>query len=420
MAGVTWVAMTALAVTLAPIQASPDDRLYGRVTTAAGDVFEGYIRWDRNEGSWVDLLSGSKELPWENARDAERLGPADGRDRSSRHSIDILGLRISWTDDDDEDRFPRSATSGIRFGHIRTLEVRGRNRASLVLKSGEEIEFEDGSTDLGDDLRELLVDDADRGEVSLRWRDLERVDFMPVPRMAPEPRAARLYGTLRTRAGDTFTGFVSWDVDEILTTDVLDGEERGRDRKIPFGSIAAIERNGSSGARVRLRNGEEVVLRDSNDVDDDNRGIGISDPGLGQVLIEWDEFDSIDFGPVPAGVGGYDAFDGGEALYGTVETEGGERLTGWIRWDNDEEYSWEILDGRYRDLDMDIEFGLIEGIRKRASWGAEVRLRDGRVFELEDSNDVDEGNKGVYVLLEDGDLVRVDWWDFREVAFAHR
>lgn len=421
MAGLKWLALALTTVLGIPVQEAPADadRMYGRVTTAGGDVYEGYLRWDRNEGSWSDMLSGSKELPWENARDAERLDREYDRDRTRQRSISVLGLRISWTDDDD-DEFPRSATSGIRFGHVRALEVRGEQRALLTLKSGQEIELENGSTDLGSDLRDLVIEDPQRGEITLRWRDLDVVEFMETPSVGARPRAARLHGTLRTRGGDEFTGFVSWDVDEILTSDILDGEERGRDRKIPFGEIASIERYGSDGALVILRNGEEVVLRDSNDVDDSNRGIAISDPGLGQVTVQWDEFDSVVFDAPRAGRGGYADFDGGHPLYGTVETEDGERVTGWIRWDNDEENSWEILDGKDRDVDYDVEFGLIDVIRKRGSWGSEVRLLDGRVLELEGSNDVDEDNKGIYVTLDDGDVVRIDWWDFREVVFAGR
>ncbi len=420
MVGLKWLAL-ALTTTLAvsPEAPPPDDRMYGRVVTAGGDVFEGYLRWDRNEGSWGDLLSGSKEMPWQNARDAERFDRDGRRDRARRRSVSVLGLRISWTDDDGDD-FPRTATSGIRFGHVRALEVRGENRALLTLKSGEELELKNGSTDLGNDLRGLLVADPERGEVTLRWRDLDRVEFMAAPAGMPEPAARRLYGTLRTRGGESFDGFIAWDVDEILTTDVLDGEERGRDRKIPFGSIASIERSGSSGAYVVLRNGEEFELRDSNDVDDSNRGISVSDPGLGQVTVEWDEFEDVSFRDAPAGMGSYADFDGGRALYGTVETESGDLVTGWIRWDNDEEFTWEILDGEDRDVEYDVEFGLIRSITKRGSWGSEVQLLDGRVLQLEGSNDVDEDNKGIYVTSEDGETVRIDWWDFREVEFDNR
>jgi hypothetical protein len=44
-------------------------------------------------------------------------------------------------------------------------------------------------------------------------------------------------------------------------------------------------------------------------------------------------------------------------------------------------------------------------------------LRDGRSFELTDSNDVDDGNRGVYVERADGTLVLVPWDRFERVEF---
>jgi hypothetical protein len=417
--GTMGFAAVALLTLGAGVQQQPaPDRLYGRVVTAGGDVYEGYIRWDKNEGSWSDILNGSKDIPWENVRQAERLG--DRRDRRDReHSVRVLGVRISW--DEDEDDYPSSASSGIRFGHLRSIAVMGDERALLMLKSGEEVELEGGSTDLGDGVRGVVVEDAERGEVELRWRDLDVIDFEPAPASVSAPSSQRLYGTLRTRRGQEFTGYVAWDVDEILGSDVLDGEERGRDRKIPFDRIAAIERDGSSGARVILENGEEIELRGSNDVDSSNRGITIADPALGEVSVDWDAFDALTFEDPPANAGGgYDGFDGGAELYGTVETERGERYTGTIRWDNDEAYTWEILDGEAEDATFDVELGQVASIRRDGSWGSEVTLLDGRSLELEGSNDVDEDNKGIFVTLDDGETVLVPWHDFREVVFRRR
>lgn len=416
-------AMMFAAVVLVGLGAGPQqgpgaDRLYGRVVTAGGEVYEGYIRWDRNEGSWADLLNGSKEIPWENVRDAERLEDRSYR-RDRERSVRVLGLRISWSEDDEDD-YPTSASSGIRFGHIRSLMVMGDQRARLTLKSGEEVDLEGGSTDIGDDLRHLLIEDPERGEVELRWRDLDTVEFMQAPAEIAAPSTDRLYGTLRTRRGLEFTGWVAWDVDEILGSDILDGEEHGRSRKIPFDRIAAIEQAGSSGARVILRNGEEIRLRDSNDVDSGNRGIAISDPALGQVSVEWDDFDALTFEDPPSGGGEYDDFDGGRPLYGTVETEDGERYTGRIRWDNDEAFTWEILDGNAEDAELDVEFGQIRSIRREGWRSSEVVLLDGRTFDVEGSNDVDDDNKGIYLTLEDGETLLVPWRDFREVTFQAR
>jgi hypothetical protein len=403
------------ALVLAPQSAPRDSRIYGRVTTSGGDVFEGYIRWDRNEGSWADLLNGTKEIPWEFERQAERLDEEYGRRRASERSIRFMGIRISW-DEDDRDSAP-TAASGLRFGHLRSLEVRSDRSATAVLKSGQEVELSGGSTDIGRRLRGLVIDDPENGRVELRWRDLEVVDFMSAPEDAPAPESKRLYGTLRARGGEEFTGFVAWDTDEILESDILDGEEGARTRKIPFRRIDTIRRAGPSGARVVLRDGEEVTLRGSNDVNDDNRGITVSDPSLGQVTVAWDSFDELRFTDAPAPGAAYSTFDGGGPLYGTVETEEGDSHTGFIRWDNDEQDSWEILDGEEDGIDFDIEFGQLSTVEKRGSWGAEVTLLDGRRFVLEESNDVNADNKGIFITFDDGETVLVPWRDFERVTF---
>jgi hypothetical protein len=408
----TCLALAGLPLVSSELSAQDADRIFGQVRTASGDVYEGYIRWDRNEGSWVDILNGSKELD----RDVVAFA-RDASEDDRRRSVEFLGVRISWNDDGDG---PSSADGGMRFGHLRSLRVVGDDRVMLELKSGQELEMWGGSTDIGREMRELLVDDPDRGAVELEWRDLDRIDFMPAPRGVAPAQARRLYGTVEDRWGNQVTGFVSWDLDEILGSDILDGEERGRDRDIPFDRIEAIEREGSGASRVFLRGGDEVVLRGSNDVADGHRGVQVTDPALGQVEVEWDEFHSVRFFEAPARAGGYDDFQPSWRLYGTVETEDGESFTGTIHWDADETWSWELLDGLWRDVVYDIEFGKVERIRKRSSRSSEVTLTDGRTFELEGSNDVDRDNKGIVVEVDGDDLILIDWDRFSEVTFRHR
>ncbi len=391
------------------LSAAADDsgRIYGRITTVDGDIFEGFIRWDKNEGSWVDMLDGTKDLPRNKHRRSEYR-------RERRTSFKIFGIEIARSSSDRS--WWSSAQTGIRFGHIETMDVVDDDAVLLTLKSGQEVEFTEGSTDIGTDIREIIIEDRDEGEIELVWDDLETIDFMSPPAGLKSEFGERLYGTLTTRRGKEFTGFVCWDVDELFPTDILDGEEKGRKRKIKFGDIAVIERYSSNAAKVTLTNGKEMVLRGSNDVDDGNRGIIISDPGFGQVQVEWDEFDRLEFSPAPYQVT-YDQFDGGKPLWGTVYTEDDDSYTGEIRWDDDEEYTWEILDGSMRGLDFEIEFSKIKSIRKRSYRSSVVTLWDGRTFRLRGSNDVDEDNKGIFITLDDGEEVEVDWEDFDRVEF---
>ena len=360
---------------VAPAPLTGSHRLYGTVVTRRGDEYTGYIRWDRNEGSWADQL------------DAAKVGR---RGRVSR-------------------------TAGIRFGHVERIEVLSSDRALFTLRSGEEVELGARATDLGTGLRALEVHSPNGRMAEFDWHDLDLIEFEPAPEDV-SPAEQRLHGTLTTRAGLEFTGYITWDVDEIYTTDVLDGEDRGYDREIEFGDIEVIERNSHSSARVTLFDGEEMVLRGANDVDDSNRGITVSDPGLGQIEVQWDDFDQVRFHPADVHAR-LETFDGGPRIRGTVVTESGEEITGNIRWDNDESYSWEMLDGEYRDVEFSVEFGKIARI-VRTNWGAEVTLKDGRTFELSDSNDVDDDNGGITVY-DDGLDWEVDWSDFVELRLEN-
>lgn len=348
------------------------DRLYGTVTTVYGSEFTGYLRWDRNEGSWSDLL------------DATKPRPGGG-----------------------------GTVSGIRFGHVDRLDVSGHDGALLRLRSGERTLLTSHASDLGSGLRALIVDEGDGGVVELQWDDLESVDFRPAPSDPPAER--RIHGTVTTRSGLEFTGYVTWDVDEIYSTDILDGDADGTRMEIPFGEIASIERYSSWGARVALADGTTHLLEGTNDVDASIGGIEVSDPTLGAVKLQWESFDNVRFHEPEADVSAAN-FDGGAAIHGTVVTVDGATYTGDVVWDDDERFTWEMLNGDMDGVEYHVEFGQIESIEKSGD-GAVVTLRDGRSLDLEGSNDVDHGNRGI-VIRTDGREYDVRWRDFSSVSFT--
>ena len=384
-----------------------EDRIYGKVTTDDGDVYEGFIRWDKNEASWVDVLDGTKRL--------DRSEHRTDRRRRTR-KMRIFGFEFEF-DDDGWRRGGATRTAGIRFGHLRSLENIGSNRARLTLRSGQEIELGKRSTDIGNGVRGILVEDKGHGVIELEWRDIGRIDFMRVPRgVQPSRSGERLYGTLTTRSGLTFSGYICWDIDEVLGDDILDGEdERGRDHDIPFAEIASIARNSARSARVMLKSGEELILHGTNDVNSSNNDILVLDPHLGQVRVPWEQFDEVVFEDADYTYD-YDRFYTSSPLVGDVTTRGGRTYTGEIIWDNDESHTWEMIDGKMDGVDFDIELGLIRTIERVSSQAALVTLFDGRAFELRGTNDVNHQNGGIYIVSKDGD-VRVDWDEFDQVRF---
>ena len=66
-------------------------------------------------------------------------------------------------------------------------------------------------------------------------------------------------------------------------------------------------------------------------------------------------------------------------LYGRVVTMDGEEFEGFIRWGG----------------------------------------KDGREFVMRDSNDVNDENKGIFIELDDGEMVMLEWDEFERVEFQH-
>ncbi|NNF15084.1 MAG: hypothetical protein HKN72_17800 [Gemmatimonadetes bacterium] len=395
------------------LEGGDDTRLYGRVTTDDGRTVEGYFRWDRNEASRWDFLDAAKELREEVLEEAERLDPAFAEEMLQRRSIVAFGFRIRWDEDDLEG--PPRVPASVRFEHVAFIEPQEGAGVHVGLVDGSTFELVGTTTDLGPSMRDLLVDTGE-GLVEIDWQDVRRVDFLRPPPGVHAARDTALVGTVRTWSELELTGQVAWDRDEVFLSDVLDGREGSEDLEIPFREIVAIAPEGRRSAEVTLTTGAILSMRGTNDVDRGNRGLDLSVPGLGRILVPWGELESVRFQPqaeaLPA------ALPIGR-LHGTVYARDGRVLTGALRWGHDEEYGWEVLDGWHGDTEVDVEFGTIEQIRPDGPEAAVVVLADGRVLRLEDTDDVGEGHRGVFVSPDGGSARLVRWGDVDRVIF-HR
>lgn len=378
---------------LAPVAVLAGGEIYGTIRTDRGETLTGPIRWDKNENFWDDVLDAQKP---------DKVY-VEGGSRVRVFGILIGGSNGHWT-------HPELA---LPFGHIKSIEPRRRGKVDIVLKNGEELRIDADGSDIGSGMRGLVIHDKNEGEVALDWDDVDLIEFAQGPGAGLD--LERLYGTVETDAGD-FTGYIVWDRDESLKKDILDGDEDGRSRKIPFERITEIEAR-RDGCRVTLVDGNTMFLDGSNDVDDSNRGIDVTVPGMGIVKVGWDEFRSVTFAAAPPSRP-YADFDGGRKLFGTVTDEHGNRYTGAVVWDNDEMYDWEPLNGRDNDVEFAIPFANIKSITRESRRSAKVDLKNGEVLFLSESNDVDRDNKGIRIRTDGGE-VELDWYEFESAVFVN-
>jgi hypothetical protein len=229
-------------------------RLRGTVSTEVGD-FVGFVQWDSQECLSSDRLDG---------------------------------------DTDDEDK-----RVSLEMGEIRSIDRLDRRTAKVTLKDGTVLELS-GTNDVNDDIRGILVEDERFGRIEVQWDEFRRVVFDDPAGSGrgrnDYPAPVHLRGTVTLHNGDWRKGDMVFDLDEKWSWEMLNGEAEEIEYTIPFAMVASIEPRGVEGSLVRLRNGEELLLADSHDVDDDNSGVVVLPSRGGEPAhVPWSEIANITF-----------------------------------------------------------------------------------------------------------------------------
>lgn len=385
---------------------SQEGFIYGKLTTIDGDVYTGQIRWGKEEAYWTDLFNGTKESN-DNYKHLSREDREELRDRA-RDRNRWGNTWVSWGSSRDE--YETTHEFQARFGDISKIEIDRRSEVKMTMRSGEEFYIQDGSNDFD---AEVKIMDAELGETGFRWSRIEKIEFMDTPANLNATMGDVLYGTVEFYGGE-YTGVIQWDHDERLSTDVLDGDSRDGDVSIEFGNLKSIEREGS-GSNVITKSGREMYLRGSNDVNSSNRGIIVTTE-FGRVDIPWREFKKVTFTDAPTKLKHYSDFAGLKKLSGTVTTTNGETLAGEIIYDLDEEYTFEMLQGKDDDVEYIIPFESIKTISPKNWEYSNITLKNGVELTLGESRDVSEENDGVIVFVN-GSSKFVLWENIKEITF---
>jgi hypothetical protein len=388
--------------------------IYGKVFTVDNNVYEGPIRWGKEEVYWVDLFNAGKEknknLRYLSSREREQLD-----DRQHSWGEWNGGYWRKWLDGWERNENDYTHQFTCQFGEIKSISPAGRKYADLVMQNGDRITVTgEGYNDVG---LEIRVMDPEMGELDMNWSRIEKIEFMKAPKTLPNKFGKPLYGTVEA-FGEKFTGFIQWDHDERLSTDKLDGDSEDGDVSIEMGKIRSIERRGGS-CLVILKSGRELRMDGSNDVDSGNRGIIIMNKDLVAVDVAWREFDKVTFSEtIPATLPAFDQFADQRPLKGTVVTRDGKTLTGRIIYDLDEEYTYELLQGKRDDYEFITSFRQVKKIEPLSEYRATLTFLSGEQITLDDAQDVGERNQGILVFSDaKTDPVYVLWEDVKSVEF---
>lgn len=254
-----------------------------------------------------------------------------------------------------------------------------------------------------------------------------------------------IYGTIVTKSGEDFEGFMRWGKEEMYWHDLFNAEKVQSDQlrankdkdsggswsgfdwdlsslwknkysrsshlfACQFGDIKSLYLKRGDDVSLEMKNGVEILLNGgSNDV---GATINLHDYELGTVKIDWRKIDEIHFREAPQNI----ETPFSDALYGKVKTRRNGLFEGYIKWDLDERCGDDILDGDNDYGDQKIPFKHISSISKDGN-GSIVTTHKGRELYLDNSNDVDNGNRGIRVYDPNVGNIEISWKDFKQIDF---
>jgi hypothetical protein len=262
-----------------------------------------------------------------------------------------------------------------------------------------------------------------------------------------------IHGTVTFESGESHTGYIRWENEEAtwddlfhcgyrespwadhIDTDAFQKEKRDHfyqthgllkrlayalneeDVDVPgwrmflssFGDIQSFEIHSGEDDYVVTADGARHRI--GGYANDNGSDLWLYEKGQEPLEIEWNDLVSIEFSQAPA-----DHIPFATRLFGTVETTEGD-FTGPIMWDKSECLSIDLLDGENESGDLSLAMGNLRSIKKVDNKSVVIEQKDGQVFNMWGSNDVDSGNRGIWILTPEYGWVDIPWKRFIKATF---
>lgn len=368
-------------------------KIFGQITTVDNQVLTGYITWSRKQMYWTDMFK------------------ADKPNNPYTHYFKNSGLLFS--NNGNQSTYPPVHVFLCRFGNIRSIQQTTYNKIELQIRDGHSIELKKGnSNDIGGP---VTIYSPQNGNTVIRWEKISKIEFME-PTLPDDGSNLPITGVIKTAQG-IYKGFITWDRDEKTQEALLDGRTSGGEKSIAFKNIRQIVKNGNA-CRVRLHSGNEFEMWGSNDVNNQNRGIIVSMPSIGNVIIPWRHFEALETVSLnEIHTLSYNDFRDPARLSGEVLTKSGKTVKGILVFDLDEAMNFEILDGSNDNITYEIPFRFIKSIEPKNYKYSFLTLTNGSTLSLGESQDVDARNNGILIFSAEETPTYIPWKEIEKVSF---
>jgi len=380
-----------------PTTVAQNGFIYGKVILKNGQTFQGQLRWKNREAMWHHIFDGDKsDRPYQNL-----LSTEESQKLQSAGEDFKFGFMALWEDRNPDQNF----VFRCQFGNLVKLVDLDQGRVALYLKNGQRIYLVDDQDDLD---TQIVIVDKNIGTQEFGFSAVQEIQFKSAPRDLDNAFGEPVYGKIMTSNG-TFEGYITWDDEECLGDDVINGKNKGQSLAIRFRDISQIKAE-RDGAMVTLRNGKELFLNDHDDVDRGNHGITIHGLAFGTLEVNWENFISAEFTRPKTRATDYSSFGDPSLLSATVRTTSGAKITSQIVYDLDEIYDIEILNGENGGFQYFIPFSRVASIEPQNDKFSAVTVKSGEQFLLGGNGDVNRANNGL-ILKSPGNTARFLKWD---------
>ncbi len=264
----------------------------------------------------------------------------------------------------------------------------------------------------------------------------------------PEPV---LYGTATETNGKQVTGTIRWGDQEAFLSDIFNGNKIttvgiehlsddevedlkdhqpgpqariggiqvtfksffGKELKrpyfnVPFGSIAKMSIDESKDLYVATLH-DGTAIKSNNDTNDLSDEIYILTAEGNTVEYDLEDLSTIEFIKAPDDAKFFD-----QAIYGTITSDLGT-FQGRVMWDKDERMVSEKLDGHVSDQEYNLRFSELRSIERQGNKSL-VELLDGQTLLLGGTNDVNNGNRGIWIDHPETGRTEIKWSQFTKLV----
>ena len=312
-----------------------------------------------------------------------------------------------------KDKYPQRKSEVLcRFGDIARIHITGKDLAQIYYKSGNKLRVttdEENNLHLGKDI--FVVDEA--GVRRMEWEQISSINFKTAPDLIARIKGRPIYGTVTTSIGP-LTGYIQWGKGKYSDHQNLKGwTEEGSAVRFLFADVLSIIKH-KTGALVSLKSGKKVFLSKTEDVSATNKGITVMHPSWGRVVVDWKAFRSVSFEEVDPDTG-YDRFPKPRKIYATIKTKEQLVYKGNCVFDMDEEWNYDLLEGRKDGISYQIPFRYISEIVPLNASYTKVVLQSDKVLVLGHHNDVTARNWGAIVWQANSQYRYVPWSNIVEI-----